>query len=293
MTQTPPVTVETLAATIQAVREGRPLTQHLTNEVTMNDVANLTLHWGGLPVMADSPGDAGQMAELARAVLLNAGQVPDWKVDAMHEAGETATTREIPLIYDPVGVGTTQARNETAQSLLDNLECSVIKGNYGEISALAGVEATVKGVESVGEYDDIVQTAQALAASTDAVVVASGVEDIVADGDRAYRITGGHEAMGTVVGTGCLLGATIATFSGALETQTPSSLTETALHATLAFAIAGERAATLETDGPASYRIAFLDSVAAFTADAAHSLETADGWDGLTVDLESRIERLE
>jgi len=103
---------------------------------------------------------------------------------------------------------------------------TVIKGNYGEISALAGVEAEVKGVESVGDYETIERTARSLAESTGATVVASGVDDVVADADGAVRLTAGHEMLGEVVGTGCMLGVTVATFCGA-RSRTPAKLPST------------------------------------------------------------------
>ncbi|MFC6719585.1 hydroxyethylthiazole kinase [Natrialbaceae archaeon GCM10025810] len=280
--QIDPVSADELADAVGTLREGEPLVQHLTNEVTMNDVANVTLYWGALPVMADSPGDAGQMAELAGAILLNVGQVPEPKIDAMAEAGRTANERGIPVVLDPVGVGATAAREEAAQRLLSEIDFAAVKGNYGEISALAGVEAEVKGVESVGEYEEIEETARAVADSTGAVVVASGVEDVVADAETAYTIAAGHERMGQVVGTGCLLGATLAAFCGAFAGTDRDPL-EGALYGTLAFDLAGERAAERDHEGPASYRVNFLDSVAGFTADVAADLE---------VDLAERVERV-
>ncbi|MGQ3412667.1 hydroxyethylthiazole kinase [Natrinema sp. LN54] len=260
-----------LAESVRAVRETEPLVQHLTNTVTINDVANLTLHWGGLPVMADSFGDAGEMAELARAITINIGQVPDARVEAMHEAARKANERGIPVVLDPVGVGSTPSREAVAESLLSEIDFTVIKGNYGEISALAGVEADVKGVESVGDYEEIEKTAQSLAESTGAIVVASGVTDVVADADGAVRVAAGHETLGEVVGTGCMLGATVATFCGALEDDR-----EAAVHATLAFGIAGERAAEMDHAGPGSYRTNFRDAVAGVTGEVVADLELED-----------------
>ncbi|ELY88411.1 hydroxyethylthiazole kinase [Natrialba taiwanensis] len=267
-----------LANSFRAIDESAPLVQALTNEVTMNDVANLILHWDGLPVMADSPGDAGEMAQGADALLLNTGQVPATKVEAMREAAQTATERGIPIVLDPVGVGSTPTRKDVAQTLLTDVTFTVIKGNYGEISALAGVEADVKGVESVGDYEKIEETARSLADSTGSIVVASGVEDIVADADSTYRLTAGHEMLGEVVGTGCMLGATLAAFNGALEDKHAA-----ALHGTLAFGIAGERAAELHYEGPASYRTNFHDAVAGLTADVVSELD---------LEFSGRVERV-
>ncbi|WP_049924303.1 hydroxyethylthiazole kinase [Halopiger djelfimassiliensis] len=270
------VTGAELADSLQSIADSEPLVQALTNEVTMNDVANLTLHWDALPVMADSPGDAGEMAELADAVLFNTGQVPETKIEAMHDAARTATERGVPIVFDPVGVGSTPTRASVAQALLEEVEFSIIKGNYGEISSLAGVEAEVKGVESIGDYDDIEDTARSLADSTGATVVASGVEDVVADSNSAYRLTAGHEMLSTVVGTGCMLGVTLAAFRGALEDDHAA-----AVHGTLAFGIAGERAAEMAHEGPASYRSNFHDAVSGLTPDSVTHLE-----------LEGRVERV-
>jgi hydroxyethylthiazole kinase len=265
-----------LAAALEMLTDTEPLVQHLTNEVTMNDVANLTLHWGALPVMADSPGDAGEMAEIADALLLNTGQVPESKIEAMHEAAARAAERGIPVVLDPVGVGATPTREGVAEELLSETEFAVIKGNYGEISALAGVEAEVKGVESVGDYEAIEETARELADSTGAVVVASGVEDVVANGDQVVRIKAGHERLGEVVGTGCMLGATVAAFCGALDDPAAA-----ARCGTLAFGLAGERAAELPHEGPGSYRTAFHDTVANFSATDVAAFDSA-----------SRLERI-
>ncbi|RQG90160.1 hydroxyethylthiazole kinase [Natrarchaeobius halalkaliphilus] len=276
MSESIDVTGDELAASLRAVDATEPLVQSLTNEVTMNDVANLILHWNALPVMADSPGDAGEMADLSSAVQINTGQLPDAKIEAMAEAGRRANERGVPVVLDPVGVGSTPSREAVAERLLSEIEFSIIKGNYGEISALAGVEADVKGVESVGDYEEIERTAGSLADSTGATVVASGVDDIVADPDSVYRLTAGHEMLAAVVGTGCMLGATLAVFSGALGDEHAA-----AVHGTLAFGIAGERAAGRPYDGPASYRTNFHDAVYGFSPDVAADL-----------DLENRIERV-
>ena len=268
-----------LAESLSTLRETEPLIQHLTNRVTINDVANSTLHWGALPVMADGPNDGPEMAHGASAVLLNTGQVNDSLSEAIYETGLAANELGVPVVLDPVGMGSTPTRNELVERLLADVDFAAIKGNYGEITALAGAEAEVKGVESVGEYDEIEETAQAVAESADTVVVASGETDIVATADAAYRVEAGDEMMGEVVGTGCILGGTVATFCGGLD----DTLTA-ALHATLAFGLVGERAADDEYNGPASYHTNLLDGIWNLTPEAANDLD---------VDLDDRVERIE
>ena len=254
-----------LAGALEAVGETGPLVTSLTNTVTVNDVANITLHWGGLPVMSEDEREVGEMVSIAQACLLNMGTVDEVGEARMITAGEAAGETGIPLIVDPVGAGATGMRSRVAEQLASELDVTVLNGNYGEITALVGEDAEVRGVESVGEYSEIAETAVAAAREYDTVVVASGVSDVVATADAAYELTVGDPMLGQVVGTGCMLGVTVATFGGALGRDRPL---ETAIAGTAAFGLAGERAAEEGYwNGPASYKVAFLDAVANMTAE--------------------------
>ena len=249
-----------LPASLDSIAETEPLINAVTNNVTVNDVANITLHWGGLPVMSDDEREVGDMVAAADGCLLNMGTVDEAGEAAMLTAGEAANEHGIPLVVDPVGVGATPTRTRVATRLVEELDVSVLKGNYGEITALSGADAEVRGVESVGEYAEIAERAIACAREYGTAVVASGETDIVADSEAAYEVSVGDPLMGQVVGTGCMLGVTLATFAAGVGID---RTVEAALSGTAAFGLAGERAATDgEYNGPASYRIAFLDAVA-------------------------------
>ncbi|SFR63407.1 hydroxyethylthiazole kinase [Halogeometricum limi] len=275
-----------LAETLSTIESASPLVNCVTNAVTVNcvtnavtvnDVANATLYWGGLPVMSDDEREVGDMVAGAQACLLNMGTVSEEGEAAMVAAGESAGENGVPLVVDPVGVGATPTRDRVADRLVTDLSVDVLNGNYGEISAIAGEDADVRGVESVGEYADIAVTAMACARRTGAVVVASGETDVVATEDEAFEVHAGHEMMGRFVGTGCMLGVTLATFAGAAD-----DVARAALAGTLAYGLAGEVAADGQFGdyaGPASYRVAFLDAIA--------------GLDGVDLpDADSRIERV-
>ncbi|MFY4814862.1 hydroxyethylthiazole kinase [Haloarcula sp. AONF1] len=252
-----------LDADLETVAEESPLVNAVTNDVTVNDVAQTILHWGGLPVMSDDEREVGDMVAGAQACLLNMGTVSETGEATMLEAGESANDHGVPVVVDPVGVGATPTRNRVAERLVTELDAAVVKGNYGEITALVGDEAEVRGVESIGEYSDIATTAVAVAQTFNTVVVASGETDIVATEDVAYEISAGHSKMGTIVGTGCMLGATVATFAGAID-----DTAHAALVATAAFSLAGEAAANGDfgkVHGPASFNVSFKDAIAGLT----------------------------
>ncbi|MEF8821153.1 MAG: hydroxyethylthiazole kinase [Halovenus sp.] len=249
-----------LAESLDAVADGSPLVNAFTNSVTVNDVAQVILHWGGLPVMSEDEREVADMIAAAQACLLNMGTISESDEATMIAAGEAANEQGVPVVLDPVGVGATPTRNRVAERFASELDVAAIKGNYGEVTALAGEDAEIRGVESVGEYSDIATTAVACAQKYDTVVVASGETDVVATEEAAYEITAGDPQMGTVVGTGCMLGASVATFAGAIE-----DIEQAALAGTVAFGLAGEAAADGafgDVHGPASFNVAFKDAVA-------------------------------
>ena len=249
-----------LGAAREAVQDGTPLVNCLTNDVTVNDVANVILEWGGLPVMSDDRREVAEMVAGAQGLLLNMGTVSEDGEAAMVTAGEAANDHGVPVVVDPVGAGATPTRSRVAERLTRGLDVGVVSGNYGEVTALVGADAEVRGVESVGEYADIAETAVACARETDAVIVASGETDVVATADAAFEVEAGHGSMGRVVGTGCMLGATLAAYAAAVDEPLAASLA-----GTLAFGLAGEAAADGafgEHHGPASYLTSFHDAVA-------------------------------
>lgn len=241
------------------VREKRPLVHHITNYVTVNDCANITLCAGGAPVMADAPEEAAEMAAIASSLVINIGTLNAGQIESMILAGKMANERSIPVVLDPVGAGATRFRTETAQRLLEQLEITVLKGNPGEIGIIAGVEAEVRGVDSCGVNGDPLMIARRLAKTLGITVAVSGPTDIVTNGKRTLLVENGHPLMGSISGTGCMA----ASVTGAFCAVSKEPVTAAAA-ALAAFGLAGERAAP-GAYGPISFRIALFDELANLT----------------------------
>ena len=253
---------ESLKELLVELRTARPLVHHITNYVTINDCANITLCIGASPVMADAPEEMAEMVSLAGALVLNIGTLNSRTVESMLLAGKVAKEKDIPIILDPVGAGATSYRTQTAQMLIEQLSPAIIKGNAGEISVLAGAGGVVKGVDSCDAAEDLATVCKALARKTGAVVVASGKEDIVTDGLTSYAVANGHEWMDKVSGTGCMLSSVTASFAAVA-----SDLLTAAVAAAAAFGLAGEKAAADKTFGPYSFRTKLFDKVYNLTAE--------------------------
>ena len=243
-------------ATLAVVRERRPLVHNITNYVVMNETANAILALGVLPVMAHAREEVAEMVGLAGALVLNIGTLSESWIEAMLVAGGAANEHGVPVVLDPVGAGATTYRTETARRLLAELDVAVLRGNAGEIATLVGVEAEVRGVESVGAGGDPAELAREAARTLGVVASVTGVVDHVSDGERSAAVSNGHELLASITGTGCMSTALTGCFLAGKE-----DAFEAAAEALVAFGVAGEDAAA-EAKGPGSFHVALYDALA-------------------------------
>lgn len=237
------------------VRERCPLVHQITNYVTVNDCANITICIGASPVMSHSVQDVAAMVGIADALVLNIGTLDEAQIKGMLAAGTAAAKKGIPIVLDPVGAGATPYRTRTALKLLKELPVAVIKGNAGEIGTLVGMQANVKGVDSAGLAGDTKFAAASLAKAQGAVVVISGPQDIISDGKTTVAVENGAALMGKISGSGCMASAVCGAFVAVCE-----NAFDACVAAMAAVGIAGERAAKA-VKAPGSFKPAFLDAV--------------------------------
>lgn len=251
---------EAIAKLLERIRQQKPLLHHITNFVVMNDTANLTLALGALPVMAHAREEVAEMVSMAGALVLNPGTLtPQW-VDSMLIAGKRANELRIPIVLDPVGAGATNLRTESNLRLLEELEITVLRGNPGEIGALAGIAGKVKGVESIGELENPLEVARSTASRFKTTVAITGKRDIISDGKHTIAVDNGHIMLKTITGTGCMATTTIAAFAAVEEDPLLA-----AAAGLVCFGLAGELSATA-SQGPGSFKAALLDSLYNLTA---------------------------
>ncbi|WP_440950472.1 hydroxyethylthiazole kinase [Methanosphaerula subterraneus] len=248
-----------LASALNDLQTKRPLVHHITNAVTINDCANITLCIGAAPVMAEAPEEVAEMVAMAVALVLNIGTLSKAQISSMLIAGRAANDLGVPVILDPVGAGATRLRTESAHHLLTELQIAVVKGNAGEIGLLAGAAGRVRGVDSAGLDGDPVAICKSLVDAYSCVVAMSGPTDIVTDGDRVVLIANGDPLMGSVSGTGCMVSSLAGAFAAGSQDLVCSTTAALA-----AFGLAGENAAR-QASGPSSFKVALFDEVAALT----------------------------
>ena len=230
-----PVTAAKCGALLDALRVKKPLVHFITNYVTVNDCANITLAVGGAPVMSDQPGKAA------------------------NEAG-------IPVVLDPVGAGASSFRNRLLEKLLEEVKFAAVKGNISEIRFLAsgtgksmGVDASKDDIALGSDSSAVARLAAGLSRGIGAVVIVSGRIDVAADGERAYGISNGDAMMGRLTGTGCMGSGVVASF---LSEPLASSIAGMCV-----MGLAGElaRKKLAPSSGTGTYRTILMDEVSCMT----------------------------
>lgn len=239
------------------VRNKTPLVHCITNYVTVNDVANIILASGASPAMVEHPRESGGFAAFAAALYLNMGTLTGEQELAMIEAVKGAAASGKPLIIDPVACGVIPRKVEVLKKLEENGKITCIKGNGSEIKSLAGMEARARGVDSLDQGEGLKEACQHLAIKQQAVAIATGAVDIVAESGKLALVKNGTPLFTVVTGAGCMVGGVIAACIGAV----PGEPWLAAVTGLLAYNIAGEHAAEKAGDNPGTFHSHLIDSL--------------------------------
>jgi thiamine-phosphate diphosphorylase/hydroxyethylthiazole kinase len=166
-----------------------------------------------------------------------------------------------PVVFDPVGGGATVVRRSAVKTLMAAGYFDVIKGNEGEIKTVFGTIVQQRGVDSGASTSTDIEKAtlvRDLAARERNVVVMTGVTDFISDGERTYAISNGHELLGRITGSGCVLGTIISIMIAISRSDKLAATLAGLLH----YEIAAEAAAMREdVRGPGTFVPALIDEL--------------------------------
>ncbi|ODQ67236.1 thiamine biosynthetic bifunctional enzyme [Nadsonia fulvescens var. elongata DSM 6958] len=271
--------IRSLGELASIVTEVSPFVHHITNNVIKNLSANATLAVGASPAMSECAEEFSDFAQIADGgLLVNMGTPSRDAVEVYRRAIVEYNKKGRPVIFDPVAVGASSARKAAAADILNAGVITVIKGNEGEITSLAGVEgAQMKGVDTIDNsstIEDKIDIARKLALDTRSTVLMTGEIDVLVEannssiaGDytaswnpRTWIFENGHEYLSKITGAGCVLGSLITAFCAA-NNKAFGSFESTAT-ALLLYTIAAETAAAKESvNGPGTFVPALLDEI--------------------------------
>lgn len=240
---------------IQAIKNQNPLIHHITNFVSANLCANITLALGASPLMADEEDEMSEIAELSSALLVNLGTLNYRTLDSAIEAMDFYTKLNKPIIIDPVGVGASAFRTAGLNELLRGGKAWIIKANAGEIASIIGLTSSSKGADGCQEISkDFLAAAKDFATENDLVLAISGEQDYVVSKSLTVRILGGSPMCKQITGIGCALGSAISAAACVLPPMQAS------INALVAFNLASSRA-QMSCKGLAAFEAAFRDEL--------------------------------
>lgn len=216
--------------------------------------------------MAEHPAEVGDITASAGALMLNLGNITDARIQSMKRSMRRAVENKIPVLLDLVGVACSDLRLDLARELLSIGHPAVLKGNMSELLAVSGLPSHAIGIDAGAEdaltaenIDAVSEVLRAFARNNQAVVLATGKQDFVTDGERVVLIGNGTAALSGITGTGCMVGALTAAFLPGCYCQNEDFLGAAVLGTAL-MGIAGEEA-EMVSRGPGSFQVNLLDEI--------------------------------
>ena len=239
--------IDTIKAVLENTQNRTPMVHSITNNVTINDCANIILAAGGAAILAQDGREVEEITSHAQALVINMGAVR--AQEAMLRAAKIAKRNGRPVVLDPVAAGASTLRREMCSRLLSENLVSVIRGNASE--------------------DNLQESAawlRSFSRRTGAVVMLTGAMDVITDGTRTAVVRGGSAYLRRITGAGCMLTSLTGVYCGA----NPDILLEAAVTASEVMKHCGETAEARvrkEMEGTASFRTRLIDAVSLLNAD--------------------------
>lgn len=237
-----------------------PLIHCLTNEITIESVANAILYVGAKPAMATEIREFPEFFAQNDAVLLNLGNLSGSREAELLTASRFARETSTPCVVDLVGVAATKLRQELAQKF-DADHPTVIKGNISEMRKFVDMPTDGRGVDAAasdqGELalKELATRLQKRAQTTGVTYLATGPTDLIVDAEQVILLKNGVEQLDWFTGTGDIIGGIIASILGVETNPFLACITAVSY-----LNIAGELAAK-NTTGEANFRQETLNNL--------------------------------
>lgn len=253
-----------IKAVLNKIERKAPLIHCMTNYVTVNDVANAIASLGASPVMAHHKEEVRDITGTADCLLLNMGATE--YIEEMLISAHVCEEKRIPIVLDPVGVGSSGFRRKIVSELMKKSEIFCIRGNISEIKALAmnvntskGVDASLSDRLNADNFMETIEILKDYSVKTDSVVMTSGKVDIITDGHTVYKVEGGSAFMKRISGSGCISTAVLSAFL-----SVDRSIASVLCSSYMVRACARKAELSMGNCGTATFKIKLLDCLSLF-----------------------------
>ncbi|AJC95559.1 hydroxyethylthiazole kinase [Staphylococcus hyicus] len=242
---------------LSKVKYTQPLVVCYTNDVVKNFTANGLLSIGASPAMSEAPEEAKDFFKVTNGLLINIGTLTRQTGQDMLEIAKQANDLGVPIVFDPVAVGASRFRKDFCKQFLAQVDVDVIKGNASEILTLVDDQTTMKGTDSDSGMDHIKIACEAYKKYNTAIIV-TGEKDVIVQNHQVIELSNGSPLLTKITGSGCLLGAVVASF---LLSQKKPGI-EVLIEAVSIFNIAAEHAELSQgADLPGTFLVSFVNAL--------------------------------
>jgi len=239
---------------MKIISDKTPVVVNITNYLAMNFNANALLAIGASPIMSFYHKEMDDLLRIADSLVINIGCLDDDEIAGMHAAAAAALKYGKHWVIDPVGVGASSARTDTAVELITKYHPTIVRCNASEIMVLHGTACQTRGVDSVEPVEKARGCAREFALQHGTVVAVSGAVDYITDGTREAEVRKGSPLMAKVTTMGCCASAICAAFAAVLPPF------EAAVAGMDIMGTAGEAAAA-RSRGTGSLAVNFIDEL--------------------------------
>ena len=251
----------TFGELVEKLHQQKPVIHAITNYVTAESCADITLAAGGSPVMADEPEEVEEITAGAKALVINLGTLNFNKQIAMERSAMVAKKKGIPVVLDPVGVMASTMRLDFALKLLNKGYIDIVRGNFSECQALLLGKTSGHGVDNMEagvEEGEALKTAKDAATKFNCVFAVTGAVDNISNGKQAVVLNNGHPLLQDITGSGCMTTMLVACCAAV----TKDMLVAAALGVVIMGQSAELAANFLEKkDGPGMFKVRLVDCV--------------------------------
>lgn len=251
----------TFGELVEKLHQQKPVIHAITNYVTAESCADITLAAGGSPVMADEPEEVEEITAGAKALVINLGTLNFNKQIAMERSAMVAKKKGIPVVLDPVGVMASTMRLDFALKLLNKGYIDIVRGNFSECQALLLGKTSGHGVDNLEagvEECEALKTAKDAATKFNCVFAVTGAVDNISNGKQAVVLNNGHPLLQDITGSGCMTTMLVACCAAVTK--------DMLVAASLGVVIMGQSAELAanfleKKDGPGMFKVRLVDCV--------------------------------
>lgn len=251
---------------LEKIRMQHPLILNYANTVTQQHVADGISMLGASPLMTQEPLEISELVEISQAVVINIGTLQEKDLPALIQLGQTANQAGIPVILDPVAVAMPYRSNFILR-LMAKVKFDLIRGNAAEIAWFAGSTSEGQGIDAVTQKEVQALIPQQAAQLTQAVIVQTGVTDVITDGEQSWYVQNNNPLLAVNVGAGDLLSGIVGCFAAVTKDYLQAGLA-----ATMLMGAAGELASVNAKQQPGQLMPALMDQFYTITVSQIESI---------------------